>query len=86
MLEMATLAPRLNTRHHRLEPLPLFAVSGPALTPSLLRDTAGCLLSPLLVGRPGDLTAELLAQVTLIEAPGNLALDPGSTTDLTSPA
>ncbi|XP_034238382.1 fatty acid synthase-like [Thrips palmi] len=69
MVEVATLAPRLRYRHHRLEPLPLFAVSGPGLTPSLLADTAAGLLSPLLVGCPGDLTAELLAQEILLLQP-----------------
>ncbi|KAK3912560.1 Fatty acid synthase [Frankliniella fusca] len=64
-VEVPSLAPRLRTRHARLEPMPLFSVTGPVLVPGLVQETANTLLSPVLVADGSRQSAERLAEEIL---------------------
>ncbi|XP_052123110.1 fatty acid synthase [Frankliniella occidentalis] len=64
-LEISSLAPRLRSRHARLEPLPLFNVTGPVLVPRLVRETATRVLSPVLIADGSRQSAEKLAEEIL---------------------
>lgn len=64
-VEVPSLAARLRFRHNRLEPLPLFAVTGPELSPSLARESAESVMSPVLVADGSLVTADELVQEML---------------------